>query len=209
MTQSPPLPFLNCPWCDSRNANGAHNCAQCGGPLPPPVGSDPGEQPPPPPRALPKGYRSRVMFRNTPLLLIGSIFTLIGLPFACIFPIVGVATGLLLFVLIGGLIGGLFVVIGLAMAYSGYRTAEGKIRPFQFGVPAKGTVVDVHQDTSITVNGRSPYAVVYQFEVHGRAMEGTVLSWKYAPQLQAPGNVVWVLYMQDDPTQNVIYPPVV
>lgn len=205
---SPQPAFLNCPWCDSRNANTARNCVQCGGPLPPPIGSDPGPTPPFPPRELPKGYQTRVMFRNTPVFLVGLIFTLVGAPFAIFFPIIGISTGLWLFVLIGGLLGGIFVILGVTMAYFGYRSVGGKVRPFQYGVATKGTVVDVHPDYSIQVNGRSPQAVVYQFEVMGQPYEGKVLSWKYASQQQAPGNVVWVLYMPDNPKESAIYPPV-
>lgn len=162
-----------------------------------------------PPRTLPKGYRTRVMFRGTPLFLVGFIFTLVGAPFAVFFPIIGLAVGGFVFPIIGCLLGGGFVVLGIALAYFGYRAAESKIRPFQYGVAAQGTVVDVHPDYSIQVNGRSPYAIIYHFEAMGQAYEGKVLSWKYAHHQQAPGNVVWVLYMPNDPTENVIYPPIV
>jgi hypothetical protein len=200
--------FVNCPWCTSRNPNTQMNCTQCGGPLPPPVGSDPGPKPPMPPRTLPKGYRTRVIFRGTPLFLVGFIFALVGAPFAFFFPLIGFAIGDYIFPIIGCLLGGGFVVLGIVLAYFGYRAAIGKIRPFQYGLATTGKVVDLHLDTSIQVNGRSPYAVIYHFDVMGKPFEGKVLSWHYAAHQQAPGNVVWVLYMQDDPTQNVIYPPV-
>jgi hypothetical protein len=148
------------------------------------------------------------MVRGTPLFLVGFIFTLVGAPFAIFFPVIGFAVGDYVFPIIGCLLGGGFVALGLVLAFFGYRSAEGKIRPFQYGVATTGKIVDLHLDTSIQVNGRSPYAVIYQFEVMGQPFEGKVLSWKYATQQQAPGNVVWVLYMQDNPNENVIYPPV-
>ncbi len=202
------MEFLNCPWCDQRNKSTDLECRKCGGPLPAPIGDDPGPNPPFPPRKIPSGYRWRMLVSNAVLNLVGGIFLLVGLPFAVIFPIVGIATGMLLFVLIGGGLGGVFTILGGGMLFFGIRDGLSKIRPFEHGLATVGEVVEMYRDHSISINGRNPMAIVYTYTVHGIEYEDQVHSWKYGKQTQAVGNRVHVLYLPDDPHQSVIYPPV-
>jgi hypothetical protein len=200
------MEFITCPWCGQRNPADALECRKCGGPLPVP-GIDPGPEPPLPPRTLPKGYKSRMYWKNSPMNTIGLIFAIIGVSIGCLFPVIGLVSGLLLFACIGGGMGLLFGGIGGAMLYSGVKTARGKLRPYEFGIAAPGEITDIYHDTTVEVNGRNPWAVQYIFEANGEAYEGKTVTWKYAPKLQKVGNYVWVLYMPDDPEQNVLYPP--
>ncbi|MFH1634020.1 MAG: DUF3592 domain-containing protein [Chloroflexota bacterium] len=202
------IEFINCPWCGQRNLENQLECRKCGGPLPPPVGDDPGPAPPLPPRTLPKGYKSRMMLKNTPLNIIGGIFALVGLPIACIFPLVGFASGLWMLLIIGGGVGALFTFLGGGMLYMGIKNGFSKIHPYEHGKATVGEVTEIYRDTSVEVNGRNPWAVLYQFEAGGIANEGKVTTWKYAPKIQAVGNCVYILYIPDDPDQSVIYPPV-
>jgi len=149
-----------------------------------------------------------MLVSNAVLNLVGGIFLLVGLPFAVIFPIVGIATGMLLFVLIGGGLGGVFTILGGGMLFFGIRDGLSKIRPFEHGLATVGEVVEMYRDHSISINGRNPMAIVYTYTVHGIEYEDQVHSWKYGKQTQAVGNRVHVLYLPDDPHQSVIYPPV-
>jgi hypothetical protein len=203
------MDFINCPWCTQRTPDHILECRKCGGPLPPPIGSDPGPAPPFPPRQLPAGYRRRKLMGNNVPALVGLIFTLVGFPLGVMFTILGIALpGMWLFIVIGGGIGGIFTLVGGALAYFGIRQGLSTIRPFVHGQPAIGEVIEIFRDRSVSINGRNPWGIIYTFKVHGRHYEGKVLSWKHAPQTQAVGNRVYVLYMPDDPDQNVIYPPV-
>ncbi len=200
------MDFITCPWCGQRNPADALECRACGGPLPVP-GSDPGPEPPPPPRQLPKGYKTRVLWKNAPINAIGLVFFTIGAVFACLFPVIGLASGLVPLLCIGGGLGGLFVVLGGGMLYSGIRTGLGKIRPYEIGRAALGEITEIYRDTSVDVNGRNPWAVRYQFEAEGQVYEGRATTWKYAPKLHQSGDRVHVLYLPDDPEQNALYPP--
>lgn len=198
--------FVICPWCGQRNPPHALECRKCGGPLPAAKGQDPGAPPPPPPRALPKGYKARVFWKESPLLFISAGFLAFGLLFGCVFSIVGVA-GALPFLFIGLLIGLVFLLIGGISMYLGIRKGLSKIRPYEFGRSTLGEITEIYRDTSVEVNGRSPWAVLYQFKVGDDAIEGKSRTWKYAPRMKAVGDKVYVLYLPEDPEQNALYPP--
>jgi len=149
-----------------------------------------------------------LMGNNVPAL-VGLIFLLIGFPLGLIFTILGITLpGMWLFIVIGGGVGGIFTLLGGAMLYFGIREGLGKIRPFEHGQATIGEVIEMYRDPTVSINGRNPWAIIYTFKVHGLTYEGKAISWKYAPQTQAEGNRVHVLYLPDDPDQNAIYPPV-
>lgn len=198
--------YIACPWCGQRSRDDQPECYKCGGPLPVLDASDPGPNPPMPPRQLPKGFKRRLLLTNSVLTLVGLIFFGVGLPFAIIFPIVGLSPGMGMMIVIGGGLGGLFTIAGGAMLYFGIRQGLRKIRPFEHGQATIGEVVDIYQDTRISINGRHPWAIVYVFRVHGIEHEGKDLSWQRSALKQSVGNRVHVLYIPDDPEESVIYP---
>ncbi len=198
--------FISCPWCGQRNPDTAPECRKCGGPLPV-RGGDPGPLPPPPPRPLPKGYKRRMLWKNSPINLIGGIFALVGVGIACLFPVIGLFSGLWLFILIGGFMGLIFGGLGGGLLYYGLRQAYSKIRPYEHGLAVEGEILEIFRDPSIEVNGRNPWAVTYLYTVNGEPREGRTLTWKHAPKLLSAGDKVHVLYLPEDPDQSVLYPP--
>lgn len=200
--------FINCPWCTSRTPNTALNCQKCGGPLPAPVGSDPGPTPPPPPRKVPSEYKRKLLLTQSALNLVGGIFFLVGLFILFLFPGLGLATGLILMVIIGGSIGGLFTLLGGIFLAIGLQAGFSKIRPFEHGVATRGEVIEIHKDYTQSINGRNPWKVVYKYTVMGHPYEGSARSYGYAVEQHEPGNIVHVLYMPENPEESTIYPPV-
>ena len=202
------MEIITCPWCGQRTPADALECSKCGGPLPSLMGDDPGPSPPLPPRQLPKGYKQRILIKNSPLNIVGAIFILVGLPFAIIFPLVSIFSSEWLFFIIGCGLGGLFVVVGGGMLFFGIRQGFSKIHPYELGQATIGEITDIYRDYSISVNGRNPWRIVYQFETSRAPYEGNVMTWQNAARTHAIGSRVHVLYMQDNPDQNVLYPPV-
>lgn len=198
---------VSCSWCDTRYTTFKSNCSNCGGPISAPPGQDAGMLPPASPRELPAGYMRRQAFRN-PLFLVGLIFSCIGIPFLFIFPIIGIFSGLWLFLLIGGSLGGIFTVLGLTMARFGWKGMQEKWQAYQFGEAVIGKVVEVYRDTSVKVNGRSPWAIVYEFTVNDRIYEGSEQSFQYSARQRKPGQPLHILYMRDNTEHNTVYPPV-
>ncbi|HUF38198.1 MAG TPA: DUF3592 domain-containing protein [Anaerolineales bacterium] len=202
MDRSQP-PYSVCPWCGTRNLWGLLECRRCGGPQPAVETADAGPNPPPPPRSVPPGYARHLFFTHV-IGLVGAIFFVTGLPFLVIFPAVALATGDWLFLAIGGSLGALFAMIGGLMFAAGIRHVGRTIETYRTGLTARGAVVDVVPDRSITVNGRNPWRVTYTYKVMGISHGGNTHTWY--PLVEA-GSPVHVLYRPNEPDVSALYPP--
>jgi hypothetical protein len=190
---------LTCPWCGTQYLKHQPNCINCGGPLPPPPGADPGPAPPPPPRQLPSKFKKRVFFTRNVLVLIGVIFSPIGL----LFTVIGALA--LLPMLVLGLI---FLILGLIMFRVGWKKASAVVNALVNGRAIEGRITDVYYDTSVAINNRSPWAIVYSFEVDGVSYQGKAQTWDPGARERKPGQPIHVLYLPEDPETNTIYPPI-
>ncbi len=175
-----------CAWCDTVNTDAAAtNCVNCGGPLPALPGMDPGPEPPPPPRTLPVKYRRRVMYWKNVRVLVGMMFTIVGC-WTILFPIIGIPVWI-----------------------KGRKMALAKLAALERGRGARAQVVDVWRDTSVTINGRNPWAIEYSFETaEGTVVKGKAQAWDASNADRRPGQPLWVVYLPEDPEQNAIWPPI-
>lgn len=196
-----------CTWCGTGFTEHRPLCAHCGGPLPPPPGDDPGPPPPPPPRRLPAGFSRRVRFtRNVPTM-VGAIFLAVGLL---------LAPGMAALAADGGgpaVVAGLLVVAALLLSggpllYLGLRRARRTLDAFQIGVAVLGRISDVYRDESISINGRSPVAIEYEFEVRGQVHGGKAQTWDGRAMGRRPGQPLHVLYVAGSPERSTVYPPI-
>jgi hypothetical protein len=147
------------------------------------------------------------VLKNFPLLF-GCIWTGVGVPLAIVFVILGIATGQLLFALLGGTIGGLFGFVGIIVMFFGYRKARGKIRALEHGVHAIGEVLSVGEDLTVQVNGVHPWRIRYLFPVDGSELNGSASTFDNSVRHHKKGQPVHVLYIPSDPGQNTLWPPV-
>jgi len=201
----------SCPWCGTNYTSFQSNCDNCGGTMP-----DPHEEasrltkeslpvPPAAPRTLPRNYICRLLFSDG-WSIMALIFTFIG----AIFGVIGVALTVTVVAAFVGLpfagIGAFFLVIGVSILV--WRTQEAKktVRVLQAGEPAIGEIIDVVQNYNIRVNGRYPWKITYWFDVMGQEFEGSHTTLSQPDLSHQAGNPVYVLYLQDDPEQNAIYP---
>lgn len=178
---------LPCGWCGTTNRDElATNCVNCGGPLPAAptlAGEDPGPPPPPAPRQVPASYRSKVLLWHNPVALVGAIFTV-----------------LLCWT-------GVFVLIGAPMWYFGWKKATDKLLALERGVAAQARLLEVWRDTSLKINGRSPWRVVYEYEVDGVRKEGWTHAWESAHGRREPGECFWVVYLPEQSSVSAPWPP--
>ncbi len=197
-----------CPWCGTGYLDFRPTCQSCGGALPTAPGSAPADPPPPPPRALPPGFRRRTLYTKNVYTMIGIIFTPIGGLFTAIFTAVAIGTGEWM-ILLGGAIGSIFLIAGILMLRHGLRRGHGILRAFEHGLVASGRVTRVYHDTSIKINGRSPWAVEYAFAPRSGESDrtGTAHGWDDAVGQMQPAQRVHVLYVESDPSQSTLYPP--
>ena len=176
--------------------------------MPPPPGSDAGPAPPPAPRKVPRGFLRRKLFSANPLGIVGLVFTLVGLPFVIVFPIIGIIEREWLFLIIGGSLGLVFAGLGIFFVIIAIRNAQRKIQAHRLGDATTGVLVDVYRDQSVTVNSRNPWTLEYEFNVVGAVYSGKATSWSRAAREREPGQPLHVLYLRDKPDDNTIYPAV-
>lgn len=77
------------------------------------------------------------------------------------------------------------------------------------GLAALGTIVDVSQNYSVTVNGRNPWTISYTFQAGGRSYDGETATLRPVGFTHQPGQSTYVLHLEADPSQNTIYPLVI
>ncbi|MFT4979052.1 MAG: hypothetical protein ACI8S6_004962, partial [Myxococcota bacterium] len=82
----------------------------------------------------------------------------------------------------------IFPLIGIPMWIIGHRRAQAKLSALQFGAVGQAELVDVSRDTSVTINGRSPWRLDYTFaDAHGGIHEGWAHSWQASHSRRTPG----------------------
>lgn len=194
----------HCPWCASAVVGAPAQCTVCGGDLPP-APDTAGPPPPPPPRSIPAEYRRRVTFSKNVFVLIGVAFGGFGLLFGG-----GLSAMALAFddpiMFIGAGFGSIFGVVGVLLLRKGLREARAALRALEHGLSIVGTIREVGEDTTVTINSRHPWKIEYAFEVDGRAWTGRASAWE--PPSWTAGQTAHVVYLAEDPAQNTLYPPV-
>ncbi len=159
--------------------------------------------PPAPPRPLPAAYAKRFAPLSGFHLTFGAIFASVGGGVGSVFLISGLASGEALFALIGGGLGSLFLLVGLGFLRAGFRKRTKVRRVLTEGEVTVGEVVDTGYDTSIRVNGRSPYQLAYRVRVDGRVYDGRLTGWDPHLVDRQRGEEVPILYLPSDPAANV------
>ena len=180
---------LPCGWCGTTNTDMARvNCINCGGPLPPAqalAADDPGSPPPLVPRKLPSKYRWRIMLWKNVQVTIGIVFTVVFC-WTILFPLIGIP---------------IWIV--------GHRRAQSQLAALERGIAARAELIGVERDPSVKVNGRSPWRIEYIFETqNGQVLDGWVHTWEGRHTRRSAGEVFWVVYLPEDPSQNNVWPPV-
>lgn len=199
-----------CPWCGTSYTAFRSNCKNCGGPLPPP--REEAAAPPlipdiPEPPPAPRDFKNSFVWRKllsdgwaitaSVFLLLGVIFTLIGIPLILV--VVGFA-----FVPLGLL----FLCAGVPILIWRYSLAQQTLNVLRMGEPVLGSIVDIHENVAVEVNGRHPWTITYGFVVDGDEYEGKTTTMRPIGFTHQVAQPMYVLYLPDDPTQNTVYPPV-
>jgi hypothetical protein len=193
-------PMFTCGWCGTHYQIWKSQCANCGGPMPPPPGMDMGPAPPPPPRQLPKGFALKVGFTR-------NLATIFGL-------VISLFAGLITFALVsqgswGAVFPGFFLLGGLALLRMGILNALHTLQAFRKGIAIKGRIASVTQDTQTKVNNRHPWNIVYTFESEGHSHDGKAITFDAETAVRLYGRPpAWVLVVEGKPDRNTLYPPV-
>ena len=189
---------IHCGWCGTAYEQWQNKCATCGGRMPPMPGMALGDEPPPAPRSLPRGFALRQYFHNSAANILGII--LLGM---------GGITGLVLLLINPwfALFPSALVIGGLLLLRHGTSHASGILRAFRRGLPVEGSVIAATRDTSQSHDGQSPWKLLYQFTLEGELHQGTLIAFDDTVGKLKPHQPLWVLYLREEPETNTVYPP--
>ena len=161
--------------------------------------------PPAAPRAISQRYAWRLMSSDGwsiaafVLALLGFIFTVVG---------AGLTLGL-----VTAFVGIPFLLLGLPLLVLGggaliwrYQTAQKVVTVLREGQAARGEIVDLQENYSVTVNGRHPWVIQYGFQVNGEKYAGKVSTLNQPGRGMQPGKAVYILYLPAAPRWSSIYP---
>lgn len=177
---------VDCGWCAASNRRDqTADCVRCGGPLPAIPGGQPGPRPPDVPRKLVKEYEDRIKIWKNVEVLIGAIFTL------CFFWTI------------------IFPIIGIILWKKGADRAARQLAALQHGTPTRGRLLSVQIDTTQAINNQHPWRIDYEFDTYNSGVQrGTCSAWDKISDRRKPGDVLWVVYSETNPSQNAIWPPI-
>lgn len=208
--------MITCPWCGTNYVAFQPNCKNCGGQIPyseekPALAARPSPpeesalMPPPAPRLISNGYMWRLMMVDA-WGIVGFVFGLLG----SIFSFVGIILTIAIVTAFVGipfaLFGFLFLAAGGAAAYHSYQKAQRTIQVLREGQAVQGQIVNLDQNYNVRVNGRNPWVISYQFNVHGQSYQGRVTTLNTPSAALQPGKPTCVLYLQNSPEHNALYP---
>ncbi|MHB8875931.1 MAG: hypothetical protein ACYC8T_19760 [Myxococcaceae bacterium] len=179
-------PFaVQCGWCAAANRRDQVDvCANCGGPLPSLPGGHPGPRPPPTPRGLPPGYRTRVLYWRNVNVMLGIVCTVLFF-WTVVFPAIGIP---------------LWVI--------GRRRARRTLAALVFGTPTRGRVTAVELDLNQAIRGRHPWLIDYDFDTETGVAHGQCEAWDPSNARRSPGDAIWVVFTPALPGQNALWPPI-
>lgn len=208
--------MITCPWCGTNYAVFQPNCQNCGGPLPIPAeAAGPGLgasipdggilTPPPPPRPIANSYAWRLLTTDgwaiaaLVFCILGAVFTLVGivLTIAIVTAFVGIPFALLGLVFLGA---------GAAIGQWRYREMQMVVNVLRAGEATEGQITGVEQNFHVSVNGRNPWVIRYQFQLDGQAYDGKVSTLNMPGTALQPGRPACVLYLPQAPARNSLYP---
>jgi hypothetical protein len=204
--------MITCPWCGTNYRTFQPNCQNCGGPLPGTLEgiptSDVNEDlpiPPAAPRSISNSYVWRLLLSDG-MWITGLILGLIGF----IFFMVG---GGLTIGIITAFIGIPFLLLGLAFLAAGvllfvlpYQKAQKVVSVLRDGDSTNGILTGLQENYSVSINGRSPWIIDYEYQINGQTYQGKLSTLNQpGPQMQV-GKPVKILYLAAEPNWSSIYP---
>jgi hypothetical protein len=142
------------------------------------------------------------------MFILGVVFGPVGLGLLLGLGIGGLLSGSWILLLVGSILGLVFGTLGIVFGAVGRARANAILRAFEHGRAAIGRIEDAYLDTSIRVNGRSPWAIVYRFEAGDASVTGKARTWDGSARDRRPGQRLHVLFVESDPSQSTLYPPV-
>jgi len=161
--------------------------------------------PPAAPRPISEKYVWRLL-SNDGWWVAALVFAILG----GVFGLVGAGLTIMVITAFVGIpflfLGVIFLGVGGWVFAQRYQQARKIVDVLQIGDATQGKIVEVQENYSVTVNGRHPWTIRYQFQANGQDYQGSVTT------LNAPGpalqveKAVYVLFLRTAPKWSSIYP---
>jgi hypothetical protein len=204
--------MVTCPWCGTNYLTFQSNCENCGGPLQeadPKINSSGLTEnlpaPPSAPRSISERYVWRLLFSDG-WWIAALVFGILGV----VFSMVGGGLTLSRFTVFVGIP---FLLVGVPFLGAGglvferrYQEARKVVNVLREGEAARGQIVEVQENYAVTVDGRHPWVIRYQFQVNGMDYKGGVSTLNQPGEQMQAGKAVYVLYLPTSPKWSSIYP---
>jgi hypothetical protein len=201
--------YIVCPWCGTHYQSFQSNCKNCGGPiLPHHMDLDSEDAyilPPPAPRPVPDSYALKLLLTDgwgvtlIIFLFLGAVFSFLGVSLT-----IAVVTMFVGLPFLG--IGLVFFLVGLVGLLQRGQIMQNTVRVLQHGIPVRGEILDVEENTMVTVNNRHPWKITYQFSHNDNWLQGEISTLNPPGMNLQPEKPVCVLYLPDQPGLNTLYP---
>jgi hypothetical protein len=204
--------MIICPWCGTTYLDFQSNCKNCGGPLQaiaetaaPSVSTESLPTPPPAPRPISDKYIWRLLLTDG-WAIFASVFVLLGVIFGMVGAglTIGIITAFVGIPIL--LLGIAFLGAGVGVIIWRYQGAQKVVNVLRDGEATHGQVVEVQEDYSVSIDGRHPWGIRYQFQAGGQNHEGKVTTLNQPGSQLQVGKAICVLYLSTDAKWSSIYP---
>ena len=119
-------------------------------------------------------------------LTVAMVTAFIGIPFA----ILGVA----------------FLGLAIGAFVWRYWVAQMTVRVLREGDAVRGEIVEVLENYSVTIHGRHPWEIDYEFQAGGQVHRGRARTLNTPGARLRPGSPTFVLYLPGSPENSALYP---
>ncbi|MEM7031896.1 MAG: DUF3592 domain-containing protein [Chloroflexota bacterium] len=205
--------MITCTHCGTSHKTHQATCPNCGAVLPPfensIVGSSPKTAltaPPPIPREAPPQYIQRTMLTEG-WAIVGLVFFILG----AVFTLVGLGLTLAIVTAFIGLpfcgLGLLFWIGSIPVLMVRYQQVKLMRHIFKVGQSTQGEIVAIQQNRAVRINRQYPWMIKYKFRAIGQEYQGEMTTLNPTAAHYKLGQPVYILYLEDDPRQNILYLP--
>ncbi len=199
---------ITCPYCGTKYTTFQSNCKNCGGRLPLPEEAsafDESAPPPAPPRDISGNYVWRLLTTDG-WAIVAIVFALLGIVFAPLGVILTIAVITIFVGIPFVMLGTVFLTSGVAVLVWRYQLAHMTVNVLRNGHATRGKIVDVEQIYNVSINGRNPWFIKYQFTLDGDTYTGQISTLDEPHEQLAKGYSAWVLYLPTAPQNHTLYP---
>ena len=99
----------------------------------------------------------------------------------------------------------LFLLLGGWLMRRGRRWSVQQIAALERGIAAEASIVDIRKEPAGTSHR---WVIRYRFQTPEGPQEGEARGWSGVHVRRQVGDPLWVVYLEDAPSQSTLWPPI-